>query len=203
MRASLASTVRHRMSGGALQQLRREGFIPASISARGEATQHCSVPRQKLTEILSRYGASALIELQGTEEGGSVLVISRDIQRDAVSGKLLHVGFQRVSARDPITAEVRLTLLGQPQDVRTGTGTLEQVVSTVLVRAVPDRLPPSVEVDTSGMEIGSVLHLSALPVNAHYEIVTPPETVVAVLQTVRGAVAQEEKGETTIEQPGS
>jgi large subunit ribosomal protein L25 len=125
MRTILESTVRHRMSGGALQQMRREGFIPASVSARGAATQHCSVSRQKLAEILSRYGASALIELQGTDEGGSVLVISRDIQRDAVSGKLLHVGFQRLSARDPITADVRLTLVGQPRDVQIGIGTLE------------------------------------------------------------------------------
>jgi len=191
------------MSGGALRQLRLEGFIPASISTRGEATQQCSVSRQKLTDILSRYGDSALIELQGTEEGGSVLVISRDIQRHAVSGKLLHVGFQRLSARDPITADVRLTLVGQPQDVRSGIGTVEQVVSTVQVRAVPDRLPPFIEIDTSGMEVGSVLHLSAVPANANYEMVTPPETVVAVLQTVRGAVAQEEKAEAAVEPPAS
>src|SRR5579872_421840 len=158
MRTILDSTARHRMSGGALRQMRQDGFIPASVSARGAATQHCSISRQQLTDILHRYGDSALIELQGTAEEGSVLVISRDIQRDAVSGKLLHVGFQRLSARDPITAEVRLVLVGQPQDVRTGAGTLEQVVSTVQVRAVPDKLPRSIEVDTSGMEVGSVLH---------------------------------------------
>jgi large subunit ribosomal protein L25 len=180
------------MTGGELNQLRRDGFIPATISTRGEATQQCTVNRQQLASILRQHGASALIEVSGTAEGGNVLVISRDIQRDAISGKLLHVGFQRLSTREPITAEVRLNLTGEPEEVRTKVGTLEQVASTVLVRALPDKLPASIEVDASAMLIGTALHLSDLPVNPDYEIVTAADTVIAVVHLLRGAPAEEE-----------
>jgi large subunit ribosomal protein L25 len=195
MRTILASTVREPMSGGQLNQLRRDGFIPATISTRGEATQNCTVNRQKLAYILRQYGDSALIEVEGTAAGGSVLVISRDIQRDAISGNLLHVGFQRLSTREPITAEVRLTLIGEPEEVRTKVGTLEQVASTVQVRALPDKLPANIEVDTSAMLIGGAMHLADLPVNPNYEIVTAGDTVIAVVHLLRGAPADEEAAE--------
>ena len=50
------------LSGGALNQLRKDGFIPVSVSARSEDTQHGSVSRKQLEVILGQYGASALIE---------------------------------------------------------------------------------------------------------------------------------------------
>src|SRR5689334_11580896 len=94
MRTVLEYSARTQMSGGALSQLRRDGFIPASISKRGEDTQQCTVSRQKLEGILHGHGGSALIELQLPGESRSMLVIARDTQKDPISGKLIHVGFQ-------------------------------------------------------------------------------------------------------------
>src|SRR5437016_330028 len=200
MRTVLDASVRPRLSGGALNQLRKDGFIPVSVSARAEDTQHGSVSRKQLEVILGQYGASALIEIKWPETAKKVLVIARDIQRDPITHKLIHVGFQRLLARDPITAAVRVTLVGQPKDARAGVATLDQTLTSVQVRAVPDKLPSHIEVDVSGMETGSVMHLSELPTHADYELVAPPETVVAVLQVVRGAIEKEAEPEAAEEE---
>ncbi len=193
MRTVLESKVRERMTGGELKNMRRDGFIPATISTRGGATQSCVVNRDQLMNILHAHGDSAIIEVQGTAEGGSVLVIPRDIQKNAVSRKVIHVGFQRVSAADPITAEVRVILTGEPYDVKVGAGFLEQLLTTVLVRAVPDKLPEQVMVDTTEMEVGSVLTASALAAGREYAVVTPGDAVVAVLHSMtRGGEKTEE-----------
>lgn len=195
MRTTLASHKRAGMTGADLKRLRREGYIPATISTRGGTTQHCSVSLQKLTHILANHGASALIEIEGSDEAGGVLVISRDIQRNGVTGQIIHVGFQRLSSLEPITADVRLTLVGLPDDVRIGAGTLGQELTTVQVRATPDKLPDHIEVDVSEMQVGTVLHLADVPAHKDYVLVTPPETVIAILQLLRGVAAPEAAAE--------
>jgi large subunit ribosomal protein L25 len=148
-------------------------------------------------DIIAKYGASALIELQGSGDAKSILVIARDIQRNGVSRRIMHVGFQGLSSKVAITADVRLTLVGIPNDVKIGMASLEQLLFTVPVRAMPDKLPAHIEIDSTEMHIGSVLHLSDFPAHDGYEIAMPPETVVAVLHTVRGEAAPEPPGATT------
>ena len=77
MRTVLETKPRSRLSGGELKQLRRDGFVPVSISTRGDVTQQCTVSRQELANVLSRYGASALIELRATGSDSTILVIAR------------------------------------------------------------------------------------------------------------------------------
>jgi large subunit ribosomal protein L25 len=197
MRTTLQTKARSKMSGSELKQLIKDGFIPASVSTRGEDTLHCSVSQQKLMDVLAKYGASALIELQGDGDAKGRLVIARDIQRNGVSRRITHVGFQGLSSTATITADVRLTLVGEPNDVKIGMASLEQLIFTVQVRAVPDKLPAHIEIDSSEMHIGSVLHLSDFPAHEGYEIAMPPETVVAVLHTVRGEALPEPPGATT------
>jgi large subunit ribosomal protein L25 len=181
------------MTGGELNKLRRDGFIPASISSRGHETQQCTVSRQKLETILRAYGSSALIELQAQGASRNVLAIARARQTDPISGKLIHVGFQALSAREAVTVDVRLILQGEPEAVRHGTGTLEQTESAVKVRAMPDKLPAHVTVDTSEMQLGDVLHMSAVAISPDYEFVTTPDTVIAVLHGTKRSVAEREE----------
>src|SRR5258708_37760035 len=118
MRKSLETKPRGKMSNGEINQMRKEGFVPVSLSTRGEETQHYSVSRQGLADILRSQGASAIIELNGTSNKGAVLSISRDIQYESLSRKLMHVGFQRVSAKDAITADVRENHVREPDEVQ-------------------------------------------------------------------------------------
>ena len=193
MRKTLDTQPRPETTKGKLRQLRRDGLIPASISMRGKETKHCVVPSQKLAEILRNQGASAIIELKGTGEKGTVLAISRDIQYDAVSRKLLHVGFQRLSATEAITADIRLTLHGTPEEVKDGSHLLEQVQNTLSIRAQPDKLPTNIDVDVTDLQSGAPLHASAIPVNPDYEIITAPDTVIAVVHLAKRPVVEAEE----------
>ena len=184
MSTKLQSIPRSSMTGGELTKLRKDGYIPASISTRGATTMHCSVNRDQLLEILQTHGRSAIIEIDGTEQSGSVLVISRDVQNDPIGRKMIHVGFQRVTGLEPITAEVRVLLTGQAADVKTGEGFVEQLVKTVLIRALPAQLPNVVEADTSAMEMGSALLASSIGEGRDYSLVTPGDTVIAALHSM-------------------
>src|SRR5207247_3775741 len=98
-------------------------------------------PSNALGDILARAGKAAMIDLHVEGEKQSVMVVPRTIDRDPVSYKLLQVGFQAISAKDPITADVRLELVGKPEAVRMGTALLDHPITSIQVKALPDSLP--------------------------------------------------------------
>jgi large subunit ribosomal protein L25 len=190
---TLDAKSRGRLTGAELNRLRREGYIPATISIRGEETRHCSVSRDKLAAILKSHGQSAIIELQSEDGLSRALVISRDVQLDHLGDKMVHVGFQGVSASVDITAEVRVSLIGRPEEVRTGACRVEQVAPTVLVRGRPDMLPAQIDLDVSDMVMGSVLRVADLDTSHVWEVVSPPDTVVVVLHSMTRVAPQPEE----------
>lgn len=190
MRKQLAARPRPEMTRGQIRQARREGLVPVSVSERGTETRHYLVPARELGEALQGGGGGTVVELKVEREAGGVL-IPRIIDRNPISRALLQVGFVRVPGDKPVVTQVRVQLLGEPEDARTGTGVVEHLASTLDVRGLPDRIPTHIDVDTSNMEIGSVLHVSDIAANPDYEIVSPPETVLAVMHVVRAAVTPE------------
>jgi len=192
MRATVRVLPREPLTKGGRKQLRRNGLIPITLSAAGAETRQLAAPARELADLIRRGGTSAVVELE-VGGGERALAIPRDIQRDPVTGNLLHVGFKRISGREPVTADVRVTLVGEPESVRHGIAYMDQEALTVSVRALPDRLPTHIQADVSGLEVGGVLRVSDLPPAPDYEILSPPDTVLATVHTTRAAVAAAEE----------
>ena len=137
--ALLPAEVRPERGSRPAGRLRREGRLPGVVYGLGTDAIAVTVSAKQLGGILSsRTGANTLIELQ--IDGSSHLALARQVQRDAVKGTLTHVDFVRVRADQTIQAEVRLSLLGQPEGVSQG-GMLEQLMHTLTVEGLPGQLP--------------------------------------------------------------
>lgn len=188
MRMSLVARPRTPLTKGQINELRRNGSTPISVSGIGENTNQFVVSTKEMHEIFRFHGTSALIDLDAGDVSG--LIIARDIQRHPVSGKILHVGFQHISGKMAIIAPVTLRLIGEPEGVRNG-GVLEHETPVIQVRAMPDRLPEHLDIDVSGMVLGDIMHVSDLPEFADIEIISSPETVVAVVHIPRAMVEAE------------
>ena len=190
MRLSLEAKPREAMTKGQVKRLRREGYALISVSEAGKESQHLVADAKAVHELLHRGGPAALIELK-TGKGAPRLMMARQVQRDPVSHKILNVGMMVISARKPITAPVSVRLHGEPQPVKEGIANLDQENQTVEVKALPDKIPASIDLDVSGLELHGKVYVSDLPVTDDYEIVTAPETIIAVVHTVRAAVTEE------------
>lgn len=190
-RASLLAKPRPPMTKGQIKQLRRSGFVPATVSHRGEETRQFQIPAREMTEILRRNGMAAVIEMQIEGTSDRLLVLPRQVQRNPIGGNLLHVAFRRISEQEPVTADVPVVLIGEPEAVRNNLGVLTQQADIVQVRAMPDKLPTHLEVDVSTLELGHALTVADLLTSPDYEIITAPDTVLASLTAVRIAVEAE------------
>ena len=165
-------------------RLRREGLVPAVVYGLGKDAIAVTVSAKALGGILhSRTGANTLITLQ--IDGSDHLALARQVVRDPVKGTLTHDDFVRVRADQTITAEVRLSLLGQPEGVAQG-GMLEQLMHSLTVEGLPGQLPTEIEHDVTTLVLGDQLHVSDVQLPAGVVIANDPGELIAMISVPRG-----------------
>ncbi|MGH9022922.1 MAG: 50S ribosomal protein L25, partial [Acidimicrobiia bacterium] len=121
-------------------------------------------------------GARALVNL--VVEGGTELVMPRQIQRNAVRRNLVHLDLLRVSRDTAVSVELPVHLIGEPAGVATG-GLLEQQLFTLAVEGRPGDLPPALEVDVSALDIGDQIRVSDMVLPSGVVTSAPGDDLVA------------------------
>ena len=196
----LAASRRSEKGSRPAGRLRREGGLPAVVYGLGADAVSVTVDAHQLGNILSsKTGANTLITLQ--IDGKDELALARQVQRDAVKGTLIHVDFVRVRADQTIQAEVRLSLLGQPEGVSQG-GMLEQLMHSLTVEGLPGQLPTEIEHDVTGLVLGDQLRVGDVQLPSGVNVTNDVEDLIAMISVPRGlaegegevAVAEGEEG---------
>lgn len=159
---ALKAVAREKAGKGAARALRREGKIPAVIYGGKKAPVGIALDSRELTLLLHAGGFKTTVFDIDTG-AGKERAIPRDYQRDPVKDTLLHVDFFRVDSKSVVEVEVPVHFLNEdkaPGLVRGGV--LNVVRHTVEVKAGIDNLPENIEVDLKGLEIGDIVHASAV-----------------------------------------
>jgi large subunit ribosomal protein L25 len=173
---------------------RREGKLPAVVYGLENETLSVLVSAHDLDHALhSESGANTLITLQLDGEDDA-LALARQIQRHPTRNELVHVDFVRVRRDVAVTAEIPLTLEGDPQGAKEG-GMLEQVLFTLTVEALPGNIPNEITVDISALGLGDQLHIANLTIPSGVDVQHEPDELVAQVSVPRGLEDEEAEGE--------
>jgi large subunit ribosomal protein L25 len=182
--ATLIAELRQERGKRPAGRFRREGRVPAVVYGLQSDAQSVTVPERELVHILSgAAGANTLITLK--VDGTDQLALARELQRDPVKGKVLHVDFVRVRADQTVTAEVPLHLTGDAEGVALG-GILEQALFTITIEALPRDIPTAIEHDVSALGMGDQLRVRDLAVPAGVTVQLDEEELVAQVAVPRG-----------------
>jgi len=188
--------------GKKVKSLRRKGIIPAVIYGQGMESMAVQVQERELERVLRRAGSTHLINLAiGDGERKTVLV--REVQRDPITDRLIHVDFYAVKMTERIYSEVPLVLVGESPAVRSGEGMLIYGVDKVEVECLPADLPESIQVDLSGLEaVDQAIYVRDLLKPKGVEILTDPDELVVkvapVVEEVEEEVPVEEEAEVEV-----
>ncbi len=168
---------------------RRAGSIPAILYGSHVATPlPLKLDEKTLKLVLAKAGHNRLIKLT-VDSGAARLVLTREVQRNPISGRIVHVDFQEVSMTEKITTPVRLVLTGISPAVTRGEGLLIHGINTVEIRVLPTDLIPEIQVDVSGLEsLNQSIFVKDLKVGDHIEILTPGDEMVAKVVPVKEEV---------------
>ncbi|MGB4504240.1 MAG: 50S ribosomal protein L25/general stress protein Ctc [Syntrophaceticus sp.] len=196
---NLSAQRRERGSKGSLRSLRRQGMTPAVLYGKEVGNMIIQVPTKELEAIIANHSiGSALISLDvaNGENQEPYMVMCRELQRDPVRRELLHADFFQVVLTEEIEAEVPIVLVGEAPGVKDG-GILQHMLRTVTVSCLPTQMPDRLEADISGLNIGDQVTVGDLKAPEGVNIVSEPESVIAL---VVASTYEEEEEEEELEE---
>jgi large subunit ribosomal protein L25 len=174
--------------GKHVRRLRRQGIVPANIYGHGDS-RAIQAPARALEHLLVHGGRTGVVSI--AVSGATETALMKGIQRDPVSGHLLHVEFQAVSMTEEVTSNVPIRFVGESPAVVKQGGIMSHPRTTVHVTARAADLPDAIEVDLSAItELHGAIHVSDLPESPNYQIVDAPEEVLAMVEAPKVEVEE-------------
>jgi large subunit ribosomal protein L25 len=161
------------------RRTRGEGRIPAVVYGAGRDTVPITVNARDLSDAF-RGGAGEnaifLLKLQGSDQSRHAMI--RDLQRDPLSRRTLHLDFVRVLMDTKIRVHVPVEVVGIAKGVKTDGGILDFVTREIEIECLPGNIPEQLPVDVSELAIGDALRVSDIPAPEGVEVVDDAEKVV-------------------------
>jgi large subunit ribosomal protein L25 len=187
---TLKAAPRARTGSGRLNQMRREGWLPAVIYGRKAENKNLKVDAKSFAELLAHSTSDNILVNLEVEGEGVRLAFLQAIQHDALSGAALHADFLAIDDNTEITAHIPVHLNGEAAGLKAG-GVIEQYVHTLEIVCLPNDLPDTIEVDITSLALGASLHISELGLPKGVKPTHAGDVVVAHIGTP-GAGAIEE-----------
>lgn len=188
METKLTAERRSDAGKGVARKLRAAGKVPAVLYGQGVEPTPLTVESRDLTHLLhGSAGANVLVDL--IVDGEEHLAIPREIQRDHIHSKWVHVDFLAVSRTQTITVSVPVHETGEALGVKEG-GVVEHHLREVQIECLPQDVPDEILVDITNVELGDMIHVSDLVVPQGATILTNPDD--AILSVITPALLRVE-----------
>lgn len=192
--------VNHRaVTGKKVRLLRRQGITPLHVYGQGVEPEALQCETAVLKRMLAQAGRTALIKLQVAGEKNLKSVVLREVQREPVSGELLHVDFLQVSMTDKIKVEVPLVLVGEAPALKHKENMLEHELTSLEIECLPGEIPAQIEMDISVLtESDQILRVKDIHLAKQFTVLNGPEKM--VVRVSSRTVEKEEEAEETIKE---
>lgn len=194
-------------SKGYLREMRRMKWIPGVVYGKGSEPLPIFLPEHKLSRLFITHGSRGLFSIELEGEQTPLVALVREVQKNALSGNVLHVDFLTVRMDEKVTAMVGIHIIGEEEATKDG-GILQMGAKEVEVSCLPQDLPEQFTCDVSSLQVGDKITVADLHLQlpAGVEILGDGESVVvSILAPGRGTdieeEAQEEQSEEEPEAP--
>lgn len=174
--------------------LRRKDITPTHLFGHSIESLALQCDTAELRQIIAQAGMSRLINLQIEAEKQPRSVFIRKIQKDELSGQLLHIDFYQVRKEEKITANIPIVLVGEAPALKEKGRMLTQPITHLGVECLPEKLPPQIEIDLSHLEeVGQAIHVSDIALGPDVTVTTAPDQIVVKISKVHIEKIEEEE----------
>ncbi|SHE82366.1 50S ribosomal protein L25 [Caloramator proteoclasticus] len=144
----IQAKVRQRVSKSENHRLRKSGKLPAVIYGLNRENFNIEIAMEDVFEVLKKDGPHAIVDINVDGKHENAMI--KDIQRDPIDGKVLHVDFERVEGNKKVHTKVPINYTGE--DYLKSRGLLiQKEISYVEVDAPADRIPKNITIDLSSI----------------------------------------------------
>jgi large subunit ribosomal protein L25 len=173
---------RAKQGTGASRRLRNAGKVPGIVYGGEGTPQLIELDHNALWQALKKEAFhSSVLDMELAGKVSQVLL--RDLQMHPFRQQVLHIDFQRVSAKQKIHVKIPMHYSGEEESpaVKLGKALVNHIVNELEVSCLPADLPEAINIDLSKLEKGATLTLKDITLPKGVEAVlhghTAEETV--------------------------
>lgn len=187
------AAVNRTVLGKKVRFLRKEGNIPVHLFGHNIESLSLQTDLIQLKQVLSKAGRTRLVNLKLAQSEKPRVVMVREVQKNPITGDVLHVDLYEVSMTEKIRVEVPIVLIGEAPALRVKENMMMQDLSTLNIECLPDKIPDKVDVDLSVLaELDQAIRVKDI-VLKDVSILNEPELVVAKISLRPVEKVEEEK----------
>lgn len=181
MESVIKAQTREGRGKGDARKLRAKGMVPGVLYGHGVEPVAISLASQDLLHFFrATHGAATVVDLE--VDGTKHMAIPREIQRDHLHGRYVHIDFLAVRRDEKVKMSVDIHEVGEAPGVKTG-GVIEHHLREVEIECLPGDVPEQITADVSSLELGDMLHLADIPPPSGVTFLTDLDTPVISVVT--------------------
>jgi len=170
------------------KKLRNTGLVPGVVYRKGEKTVSLKVDSRSLSKALhTEAGENVIIKLfiEGDKKKKERIVVIKELQKDPVKDKLVHVDLNEISLTETLKVKVPIMSKGEAIGVKQEGGVLQHIMWEADVECLPTNIPDKIEVDVTNLNIGGTLSIKDILPPEGVKILGDPESIVFSVEHVK------------------
>lgn len=186
MAEKIAAESRTTFGKGAARKLRAAGRIPAVVYGHGTEPVHISLPAHETALIIRRANSVLDLDL----DGGPLMALVKDVQRDPVRQIIEHLDLIIVRTGEQVEVDVPVVVQGE-----SAPGTVVNLdAQTLLLKVLATAIPQQVYVSVEGATDGTHITAAQVELPEGAELAADPELLVLGVQLEAAEEALENEG---------
>jgi large subunit ribosomal protein L25 len=178
-------------TGKQTKRLRAAGIVPGVVFGKKAGSVAVQLDAKVLDTLYRAAGRTSLVALT-INGGASTSVVIKSIQRNPLTGRILHVDFFAPDLTHEMTADIPISFSGTAPGVEASGGYLLTSLDHLKVRALPSDFPHEISVDVSSLvDLDTSILVRDLAVGGKVTVLNEPDELVAKVMPPRVEVEPE------------
>jgi ribosomal protein L25, Ctc-form len=155
---------------------RRQGLIPGIIYGKNINNMMFEISELELNKEIVRSGEHGVLNVNLDGENHKTLI--KEIQRDPVHHKVMHIDLAELSENSTIHTEVPIVFIGEDLIMKKG-GAVQKEKTNIKVQCKGESIPKCINVDLSKMKIGDAYRIGDIEMSQDIGIIENLNSIIA------------------------
>ncbi|MDH2461563.1 50S ribosomal protein L25 [Clostridium perfringens] len=170
------------------RQCRRKGLVPGVIYGKGINNFLFEIGELELNHALSVTGEHGLLNINSQE--GSLNTLIKEVQRDPVTRRVLHIDLEKVEGNEQIETAVPINYVGE-EYINKLDAVLQKNIDSIKVKCSPSNIPKGVNLNVGRAKPGDQFKIADVEFGNEITVVDDLNSIVASVSYDQKIITQE------------
>ena len=170
------------------RHFRRKGLVPGVIYGKGINNFLFEIGELELNHALSVTGEHGLLSINSQE--GSLNTLIKEVQRDPVTRRVLHIDLEKVEGNEEIETAVPINYVGE-EYINKLDAVLQKNLDSIKVKCSPSNIPKGVNLNVGRAKPGDQFKIADVEFGNEITVVDDLNSIVASVSYDQKIITQE------------